>query len=249
MLHVQDRIAFVEALELPPTPPELVAVAPPVVQEDTKAGYVDGGSLVSFVAGVKLLHKQDTLNSTLLAQLAANAKYDREKQTVEWYGWYRTVLENVGWVLQSFDFTRYQASGMEFTADKVVLEILSAIATGNDLAVVTATMDALNKLGADDPAVRLFETQSHSAQRGSFQISGASESDGVVVLKIGAFYFSTSEDVTRVLWFKFKSAQTQMYKGSQVMNLDDQVYEQVRQAVLDKLGDKAVTFVKNLNIG
>ncbi len=247
----EQSIAFVRELVLPATPGDLAELAaePATITEAEPAGYVDSGSLISFLPGVSLLHKQDTLNSTLLAQLAATAKFDREAQTVEWYKFYRTVLENVGWVIQSFDFTVYQASGSEFTADKVVLEILKAVATGNDLAIVAATMEALNSLDAGDGKVKLFETQSHGPRRGNFQVGVASENDGVLVLKIGTFYFEVNEDVLRILWFRFKSASTKFYKGSQVINLDDQIYQQVRQAVIEKLGDKAVTFVKNLDIG
>lgn len=244
-------VSFVNGLTLLDTTLELIevgAAAPPAVSDGDKAGYVDAGSLVSFVAGVPLQHKHDVLNSTLLAQLAANAKFDREKQTVDWYKYYRNVLENVGWVVGQFSYNKYDSSGAEFTADKVILKILEAIATGNDLAVIAATMEALNSLGNDDPAVKIFETSSHSASDGAFQIAAAAESDGVVVLKIGAFGFSTTQTVTRVLWFRFMSGATSFYKGDEVINLDDEVYAQVRQAVVEKLGDRAVTFVKNLPI-
>jgi hypothetical protein len=246
-----DPVEFVRGLVLAETPVELVGLAgaaPPAVTEGDKAGYVDAGSLISFVAGIPLQHKQDVLNSTLLAQLAANAKYNREKETKEWYAWYREVLENVGWVIGKFTFTDYESSGVEFTADKVILKILEAIATGNDLAVVAATMEALNSLGDEDPAVKIFETSSHTANEGAFQIGAAAESDGVVVLKVGAFFFTTTQTVTRILWFRFESGTTSFAKGDEVINLDDQIYAQVRELVIEKLGDRAITFVKQLKI-
>ncbi|NJN74880.1 MAG: hypothetical protein HC799_19910 [Limnothrix sp. RL_2_0] len=97
--------------------------------KDKETGYVNAGSLVSFVAGVSTEHQNDVLNSTLLAQLAANKKFDREKDTEQWYKFYREVLENVGWVIQEFDFQRYAPSGATFEMNKVVLDILAAIAT------------------------------------------------------------------------------------------------------------------------
>lgn len=244
----RDALAFINTITLAEPDASLAALAgeAAAVTEGDKAGYVDAGSLVSFVAGVPLQHKQDVLNSTLLAQLAASAQYSREKQTAEWYAYYRNVLENIGWVIGKFSYTDYSSSGAQFTADKVILKILEAIATGNDLAVVAATMEALNSLGDDDPAVKIFETSSHTANDGTFQIAAAAESDGVVVLKIGAFGFSTTQTVTRVLWFRFETGMTKFYKGDEVINLDDQIYAQVRQAVIEKLGDKAITFVKNL---
>src|ERR1043166_957342 len=61
---------------------------------------VDAASLVTFTDGVSGQQKEDVLNSTLLAQLAANRKHDRERDTVGWYGLYRTVLEQGGWISQ-----------------------------------------------------------------------------------------------------------------------------------------------------
>lgn len=251
MARTADPAAFIRSLDLAATPPELASlevVGPAAATDGTQSGYVDAGSLVSFVAGVPLQHKQDVLNSTLLAQLAATAKFSREKQTMEWYDWYRTVLENVGWVIGNFSFNDYSSSGADFTADKVIIKILEAIATGNDLAVVAATMEALNSLPDEDPAVRIFETSSHTANDGAFQIAAVAESDGVVVAKIGAFSFSTTQTVTRVLWFRFESGATKFAKGDEVINLDDLVYAQVRQIVIEKLGERAVSFVKELKI-
>lgn len=176
--------------------------------------YVDAGSLVSFVRGVPLQHKEDVVNSVLLAQLAANRKFNREKQVLDWYEFYGTVLEGVGWVIPAFDFRDRSDLGVEFTADKVILKLIEAIGTGNDVAIVAAAIASLQSLGGDDPAVKLFETQSHTDRAGAFQIGAAAESDGVVVLKLALTYFETNETVVRVLWFRFKSAQTKFYRGT-----------------------------------
>ena len=64
------------------------------------SGNVDAASVVTFVDGLSGAQKEDVLNSTLLAQLAANRKHDREQDAGGWYDVYRTVLEQVGWVSQ-----------------------------------------------------------------------------------------------------------------------------------------------------
>jgi hypothetical protein len=61
---------------------------------------VDAASLVTFIDGVSGQQNEDVLNSTLLAQLAANRKHHRERDTPGWYDFYCTVLEQVGWVSQ-----------------------------------------------------------------------------------------------------------------------------------------------------
>jgi hypothetical protein len=61
------------------------------------SSYVAAASVVSFADGVTGQQKEDLLNSTLLAQLAANGRFDRERDTPNWYELYRTVLNGVGW--------------------------------------------------------------------------------------------------------------------------------------------------------
>lgn len=251
---VETAIRKIQALELPDVPPAIQklrnagALAALTVTDTEAAGYVDDGALTSFVAGLAAQQKRDVLNSTLLAQLAANKAYDREKQTTEWYKKYREVLETVGWVLQEFDFTIFQTSGASFDVQEVVLKLLAAIATQDDIAVVTETLDAMKALSDEDGRVVLFNTASHSFHKGNFQVGAAAESDGVVVMKIGAFHFGTTETVNRLLWLRFSSNVSNMYQGSQTMNLNEQVYAQVRQAVIDKLGANAETYVGNLDI-
>jgi hypothetical protein len=67
-------------------------------------------------------------------------------------------------------------------------------------------------------------------------------------MKLGTFYFSTTETVTSVLWFRFSSSKTEFYKGGQTVNLNEEVYKQVRAAVLAKLGKNAEDYVGNLDI-
>lgn len=130
-MSTAERIAFINGLELSEPDSVIAKLRIPTIEpkDGEKAGYVDDGSLVSFVAGVSAQHQHDALNSTLLAQLGANKKYDREEQTVKWYKFYRDVLENVAWVVGDFDFTKFKSGSTTFDVDEVVIELLGAIAT------------------------------------------------------------------------------------------------------------------------
>lgn len=61
--------------------------------------YVAGASVAAFTDGVYGQQREDLLNSTLLAQLSANQRHAPERDTLNWYAWYRTVLLKVGWRL------------------------------------------------------------------------------------------------------------------------------------------------------
>lgn len=66
-------------------------------QSTGRSAYVAAASVVAFADGVGGQQKEDLLNSTLLAQLAANKKHDREKDAINWYRFYRSVLQHLGW--------------------------------------------------------------------------------------------------------------------------------------------------------
>jgi hypothetical protein len=241
----EDALAFVQGLTLAEVPSDLAAL-PALLAADTDPAYVDAGSVVSFVRGVSPQHKEDVLNSVLLAQLGASAKYNREKHIAKWYAYYQKIFGTVGWVAPAIPFSQDKSLGVEFTADKVILKLIEAIGTGNDVAILAAALEALKNLGKDDPAVKVFETQSHGQRVGNFQIGVAADSDDVIVVKLALAYFDTGENVTRLLWFRFKSSHTKFYSGSITMNLDDKIYARVRQAVIDKLGKDALALIKGL---
>lgn len=256
---------FVRSLEIAPAPAQaLRSAAPPAAaravaegadkEVDKKAdfekpsGYVAGGSLVSFGAGVPEQNQRDVLNSTLLAQLAANKRFGREAKPVDWYRFYVDVLGKLGWSVPGFDFQAYTSEKLSFTADEVVLEIAAAELTGNELAIITATLDALKKLPKEDGRLQLFDRSSRRERQGNFQISVCNEQDGVVAMKNMAFTFSSDENVTSVLSFTFASASTRFRQAAQAQRLNQVLYASVRQSVLEKLGHNAWASIADLDI-
>jgi hypothetical protein len=265
-MTVEKKMQFISALDLPARHEVHVgrtfASAPiPLVGDGTPtqdnvptadprepSGFIDNGSLVSFLAGVDRQSQADVLNSMLLAQLAANKKFDREKDTAQWYAFYHDVLENVGWVVQQFAFAKYEVAGTTATVDKVVLDLLTAIGTENGVAVARSTIAALKALGSDDHRLTIFKESSHSAQNGNFQVSNCSNVGGVLKMSLGAFYFTSKQVDTQILFFGWSTSDTTIYQSGQSIVLDRDVYSQVRQSVVQKLGDHAKTFVDDLDI-
>ncbi|MBK8623025.1 MAG: hypothetical protein IPN79_15045 [Saprospiraceae bacterium] len=245
---VKDRVSYINSLQLAaPTEADLREV---FVRADETSANAVAGSTVSFVTGFPKLQKYDVLNSTLLAQLAANFAFDRESETEDWYRKYTEVLENLGWVLQGFSFAKYNSASANFTMDKVVLNVIAAIATGGQLAVVSATLKALSEAAGDDKALTLLDTNGSSGPAGNFQISAATiDNDLNVSMTLGAFYFKSTEHRTRFLFWSWSSTSVNMYYSAQAVTLNDQIYAMVRQAVIDKLGNNAQKYVADIQIG
>ncbi|QES43152.1 hypothetical protein DEJ49_21115 [Streptomyces venezuelae] len=242
-----DALQFIDSLEL--DQPELRYVPPGLALQEEESAAVVAGSIVAFTDGLNGQQKSDVLNATLLAQLAANKKFDRDENTKKWYEYYRSVLEQVGWVVPSFNFAKLTVAGSRFTVDRAVIALLQAIASPGEISVAKAAIESLKSLQDKDRRVVLFESNAHSDKLGNFQIAACGVSSGdTVVMKIGMFYFSTTERVTRVLFFSFPRASTTMQQARQTMTLNEDVYAQVREAVIKKLGDKASQFIDDLEI-
>jgi hypothetical protein len=130
-----------------------------------------------------------------------------------------------------------------------VLDILAAVATGNQAAVMAATLKALRDADPGSKALTLFDTGGSTGAGGSFQISGAtSDKDGNVAMALGAFYFKTTEHRTRFLFWEWQSSSINMYSSAQAVTLNEPIYATVRAEVAKKLGDKAKMFVANIEI-
>lgn len=245
---------FVNTLEIPTTN-EIKEVrdlpsSPAQPAEDSRkpTAFVDGGSVVAFVAEVSGQNREDVLNSTLLAQLAADKKFNRETQVMDWYGFYTNVLGKLGWTQQGFNWKKYEATQMSFTMDKVVLDIAKAALTGQELLVIAAALDAMSKLPEQDGKLRLFNHSASSDTEGNFQISVCTETNGAVAMKTMAFFYNSEQQSTDVLFFNFSSKSTNLQQSTNIQTLSPSVYGQVRNSVLEKLGKNAQDFVLELDI-
>jgi hypothetical protein len=101
----QTAVAFVENLEIEVLGTGRLwrsgnSAALGDVRAQQPSANVVAASVVAFSDGIFGQQKEDLLNSTLLAQLAANKKYDRERDTLNWYTFYRSVLEQLGWIIE-----------------------------------------------------------------------------------------------------------------------------------------------------
>lgn len=242
-----DYIARLDIPEADPQMPRLQRPEAAIFQDDTEGAAVDAGSLVSFVAGLTALHKSDVLNSTLLAQLAATKQYNRFTQTKLWYDKYIEVLANVGWVVPAFAYRDYSPSGDSLVVSDAVLDILAAIATGNEMAILATSLNAL-KSDTNDKQLVLFDSQSFPENVGTFQIFPVGEDDGQVVMVLSAMQFNSEKHVNKFLWFTWTKTTVRLVQSSQKAVLNEDVYGKVRQAVIDKLGGNAEKYIADIEI-
>jgi hypothetical protein len=239
------RKEFIAGLSLPETPASLRGLRYLRARGDTST-FIDAGSIVTFAGAVTDQQRQDVLNSMLLAQLAADRKYDRESALENWFKFYATVFEHLGWALSDTKFNTFDAHGKTLDVDKAVLEVIAAIATSNELAAITAAISAAKGLADKDGRITLFDHFVSRAKTGAFQVGIAAQNEGSITLKLGAFRYQSMENVTKVLWFKFSTADTEISYTRQGVTLNTEVFALVRDTIRQKLGDDAKAFIAGI---
>lgn len=212
-----------------------------------ESAQVNGGSLTSFTQNLSGQNKSDVKNSTLFAQLAADYAFSRYTAPMDWYMKYTEVLGTIGWNQPAFVFDTYKTDGTTVRLDKAVLGILAAIATGDELAVVAATMEGLESLGDDSKQMLIWDSNSNSGSNGNFQIFPVDTTpNGDVVMILDGMQFNASSSQYRFLWWTWETNSITIRRAANKFVLNEDVYQKVRAQVIDRLGEYAEELVAEI---
>lgn len=214
---------------------------------DTDSAFMNFKSLNSFVAGVSKQRQDDVLNSLLLAQRAASKAFPNDSDIVDWYKKYFEVLDRVGWVFENREFETFNSASNLFEIEKTILEILGAALTGNQLGALKAAINAFKSLGDDDKRFLAFEKNTHTLQKGSFQMGVATEENDTLSISASAFILNTSNRITKILFFNSDKDATELKFHHSKATLNDNVFAMARDTIKQKLGDVSL-FVAELEI-
>lgn len=243
---------FVAGVKLPPLPGALHPLLAATIPADPPAGaaaYVDDGCLIVFVADVSDGERADVLDSTLFAQAVASGSYDREEQPHEWYQGFANALRGVGWTVAAFEFEHLDTGGKTVRVNQVVLDALANVASKDELAVAAETLASVQSLPPDDGRRMLWESASHSCNSGNFQIALVSKGAGGLSMKLAGFSISTTQTIDELFSLAVSSSNIKVSLSHQTMTFNEPVYAQVRQQIIDRLGDHRQTMIQRLPIG
>lgn len=233
-------------LEIPTL--EAVGEVKQIAREDMQAA-IDGGSLVSFVAGLTPAEKDDVLYSTQFAQRAASAKIDRFGFVRQWYEVYNNTLETLGWVTEQFAFTHYAEDEGEIHMDSAAIKVLASIASGGQLTTLQGALKALQELSEGSDEFTVLEMNGTNEFGGNFQIGSAQRTEnGAVSLVIGAFYFKAVNQQRRFLFFRWGKKNINFWTAAQKMTLNDGFYGAVRDVVKEKLGQGREDAIRGIEL-
>jgi hypothetical protein len=240
-------------LKRPPRPFEIIrtksAVQPAMVKEGEEQAFISDKSLVSFVSGVKAGNRKDILNSTLLAQLAANKKHSLETDMTEWYKAFIEVLNRIGWVVEEGGMNTFEAKENLFEVENAIIDILTDAFGGNYIAIIKSALGSIKKMSeSGDGKMSVFEKNTHSLSKGCFQVALAVEENDVVSMQLGTFLLTSSNEIKKILFVKFTKDKTKLEYSSRRATFNPDVYAAARQAISDKLSQDITDYVAEIEI-
>lgn len=218
------------------------------VQAGEEQSFFSEKSLVSFASAVSVANRNDVLQSTLLAQMAANKKVNNKSKVFDWYQVFMDTLEKTGWIVESAVPQTYNATESEFEVDNVVIDIISSAFGKMYIDIIKKTLSAIKNMGDDDRKIKAFERNTKTIDNAGFQIALANEEGGIVSMQIGTFMLSTSHDLRKVFFFKTEKEKTNLQYISRRATLNSTAYSVIRKAVNDKIADEMLTNISEINI-
>ena len=214
----------------------------------TGAGHcnVIDGSLAATSHEMTEQQVQDVTDSTLLAQLAANKKFNRFEDPENWYKFYMNVLSNIGWTLESFRWNEYKSSQASFKLSQVTLELLSSMVKG-EAAIMNVVKAAIDALATSKEGVSLYDSCSTSGDDGNFQVLPACINKmGQICLPLLRYHFKADRHVNNFFFFSWGHESISLFYATQKCVLNEKAYSKVRKVVADKEADKIGDYVKHL---
>lgn len=183
------------------------------------------------------------LYSSLLAQLVANAKYNRFNDTDNWYN---ETMANLGWVTQSFGFDQYESPSELLTIFKVTQELLSGL-MGDEkelMRTLEETLDSLAKTTSSNE-FSLFDSNSISRHNGNFQFFVCDVDKANQINVAGLYsYFSVNKGKKNSLFTPQRKQDMALFNSTTILTLNEQLYAVIRDEVKHKLGERADKLVQ-----
>ena len=201
------------------------------------AAYVSGGSIVSITYIVNQQQREDVLNSTLYAQLAATGMYERYTDVDNWYKLYLETLRSVGWTIPNFKFVDFSVpNGTNWTTPALNM-IDDAVKDQNIKDVVSKSLKAFQALEFNNTRTMIFNHFSMEKSESNFQLLAVSvNAQKLIEMVLGCFTTTTV------------GGHRDGFASVTVGTLSESVYGNYREGVTDKLEDAIITDILQINL-
>jgi hypothetical protein len=231
--------SFVSSAPLPSVRGRARGEQPAIELKDTDAqALVVGSGLIVAAADVPAQTRQDIVNCTLFAQLAASGTVTDPTNVIAWYGEYFKALSTLGWVQSNTQFEEFEAGGKHLETHKSIVKVLTAMLgpAAPAVALVKEALDALGSMNENSPWITLFNRESTTTRSARFQVATAQMSgSGLVEIALVAFDLKSKSKLTQVLFFKFTSSSIDLKFSQGQATIYEAALAQTRGQVAERL--------------
>jgi hypothetical protein len=214
---------------------------PPLELKDREAqSLVAGSGLVIAAENVPAKTREDLVNCTLFAQLAASGEVPDSRKVMDWYDSYFRWLAVLGWSQSDRQFQDYRFSGRHAEAHKAVGKVLAALLgpQAAALVVVQAALEALQEMNENSPWLTLFDRQSRTEKSARFQVATAQVGDsGLIQTGLVGFSLKAKAELTQVLFFRFASGSTKLQYAAGQATIYEAALAEQREQISSRLKD------------
>ena len=242
---------FVITAALPPVSRGITEIEPPPITFDPAKdqAWVVGPQIFSFVKGVTAVRREMISTSALFASLAADAATP-ESKSEEWYKAYTKALTSLGWVLQEATRRRYAQEHSGSKVHEAVIEFVGALGVGGTaLAIVTAALKAMQKVGDNKPWITLFDRQTRHENLTGFQVGLVDQKDeGDFQVRLMSFSLKLTQTNTQVLFIDFSTLGVEMESIGNTVTVSDAVLQEALPALKARLEGYMKSYVSEVKL-
>jgi hypothetical protein len=243
--------AFIEGVKLPTAPSRVRARgltdAPPIELKTTEAqSMVVGSGLIVAAEKVPVQTREDLINCTLFAQLAASAEVGDPKRISQWYTAYFRTLTALGWAQSDTQFEEYQFGSKNAEAHQAIIKVLTVLLgpQAAALMIVKTALDALQSMNENAPWITLFDRQSKTGKSARFQVATAElDVSGLLQTALVGFELAATSTLTQVLFFRYSSSSTKLKYAAGKATIYESALRDQREAIASRLAAYRTAYV------
>jgi hypothetical protein len=242
-----EALDYIKSVELAPLSEEQASALTAALSVAGREAFVNRGSIQYLPLPEQ--QKTDSLYWTLFAQLAADARVNREKDPDAWHKEYVRVLGQVG--MRASGWTRNSANGSQAgtTVDATVLRYLKPYLSPAAQRELDKIIQGLRKEVNKKP-LSLFNTSSSDTSSANFQVS-----DGTVdrylnlTIHVGFLDFKTHQTITNLLFWHYANQDFKFYYSKDTMTLAKNLADRLRRQLYDRVASHVAGNINDIDLG
>lgn len=217
-------------------------------QDATDQAVVAGAEVVAFSGSVESAFREAIADSALIAQLAANARFDAGRDPIAWFDHYFSIMGGLGWTTQARDTAYYNIAKTGMEVHEVVLDVVHAFLgpIPGAAALVELALKSLKNMNQDRPFITLFNKESERAEAGRFQFTLVEQKNETFLANAMSFGLQARRRITQVLFIKLDKTETNLRRSLGTVSIGRDALDGLRPLLKAKVIAQRSTFLAEL---